>query len=197
MIVEGLVGVATGLLGNVLTSFTNLKTQKLKNQHEVAMIKVETEAMAAEAAMQIKVTETNVAGELARLEETTYGKNIELANKPSLNNRLLEKLFDSPWTAWVATILAFLLGVVDFLKGVMRPGLTLYLVALTSWITYYAAELLTAKQGLMDAIMAAALFNKVVDIVIYLTVSVVTWWFADRRVAKFLYRLNDGNVRDK
>lgn len=197
MIVEGLVGVVTGLLGNVITSFTNIKTQKLKNQHEVAMIEAETKAMQAEAAMQIQITETKVAGELARIEEANYGKVLELANKPTLDSRIIEKLFDSPWTAWLGTILTFLLGVVDFLKGVMRPGLTLYLVFLTSWITYYAADVLSTKQGLMDVSMASGLFNKVVDIVIYLTVSVVTWWFADRRVAKFLYRLNDGNARNK
>lgn len=196
MIVEGLIGVFTGLLGNALTSWTNLKTQKLKNEHDLAMVKAESEAMREEAAMNIKITETEVKGELLRMEEANYGKNIELANKPVISNQLIAKLFDSKWTAWLGSILVFLLGLVEFLKGFTRPGLTYYLVALTSWITWYAADILSSKQELMDAIAAAALFNKVVDIVIYLTVSVVTWWFADRRTAKFLYRLNDGNIRD-
>jgi hypothetical protein len=197
MIIEGLAGVLTGLVGNLITSFTNLKTQKLKNEHEVAMIEAETKAMQAEAAMQIKVTETAVAGELAQLEETNYGENLKAVNKPSLNNKILEKLFETKWTAWVGTFIAFWLGFIDVLKGIMRPGLTLYLVALTSWITYNAYDILLAKQELMDVASALGLFNRVVDIIIYLTVSVVTWWFADRRVAKFLYRLNDGNIREK
>lgn len=196
MIVEGLVGVITGLVGNALTSWTNLRTQKLKNEHDLAMVKAESEAMRLEAEANIKVTETQVQGELMQLEEMNYGKNLELANKSTVSNKLVEKLFDNKWTTWLGSILVFLLGIVDFLKGLMRPGLTLYLVGLTSWITWYASEILSTKQELMDVLTAAALFDKVTDIVIYLTVSVVTWWFADRRTAKFLYRLNDGNIRD-
>jgi hypothetical protein len=159
------------------------------------MTKLEKEAMIAEAHMNIQITEAKVQGEIMQLEEKNYGKNLELANQRSVDNKMIESLFGSKWTAWLGSLLVFLLGIVDFLKGIMRPGLTVYLVFLTSWITYYSAGILSAKEGLLDATEAAALFSKVVDIVIYLTVSVVTWWFADRRIAKFLYRLNDGNYR--
>ena len=40
------------------------------------------------------------------------------------------------------------------------------------------------------------IFDQVTSIIIYLTVSSVTWWFGDRRTAKFLMRLNDGNKKD-
>jgi hypothetical protein len=79
----------------------------------------------------------------------------------------------------------------------MRPGLTLYLVALTSWITWFAKELVSSKQELMSVDVAMDLLLQVVNIIIYLTVTVVAWWFADRRVAKYLFRLNDGNIREK
>ena len=47
----------------------------------------------------------------------------------------------------------------------------------------------------MSIAQATALFSQVIDIILYLTVSCVTWWFGDRRVAKFLMRLNDGNYK--
>lgn len=197
MVLETAFGLFSGLLGTALTSFTNYKTQKMKNEHEATMVKLEKEAMIAEAQMNIQITEAKVQGEIVQLEEINYGKNLELANERSIDNSLIGKLFASPWTAWLGSLMVFFLSVVDFLKGLMRPGLTLYLVALTSWITWYAAGILSAKEPLLDVNAAAELFTKVVDIVIYLTVSVVTWWFADRRVAKFLYRLNDGNLREK
>ncbi|MGV8828252.1 MAG: hypothetical protein ACWA6U_08010 [Breznakibacter sp.] len=197
MVLETAFGLFSGLLGTALTSFTNYKTQKMKNEHEATMVKLEKEAMIAEAQMNIQITEAKVQGEIVQLEEVNYGKNLELANERSIDNSLIGKLFASPWTAWLGSLMVFFLSVVDFLKGLMRPGLTLYLVALTSWITWYAAGILSAKEPLLDVNAAAELFTKVVDIVIYLTVSVVTWWFADRRVAKFLYRLNDGNLREK
>lgn len=195
MVLEGLAGVLTGLIGNVVTSITNYKTQKLKNAHDVSMAKIEHEAMIAEAEIGIKVTEAQVQGELLQLEEKNYGENLKLANQRTVSNELIEKLFANKWTAWLGTVLVFLLGCVDFMKGFMRPGLTLYLVALTTWITLIAQDILSAKADLMSVSQAEDLFVKVVDVIVYLTVSVVTWWFADRRVAKFLYRLNDGNLR--
>ena len=197
MVLESILGVFSGILGSGITAFTNFKMQKLKNEHEEKMVHLEKEAMIAEAQMNIKITETQVQGELLQLEERNFGKNIELANSRAVDNKMIDKLFASRWTAWLGSLLVFSLGVVDFLKGLMRPGLTLYLVGLTSHLTFFAADILAYKQALMDVDTAAELFTKVVDIVIYLTVAVVTWWFADRRVAKFLYRLNDGNIREK
>jgi hypothetical protein len=53
------------------------------------------------------------------------------------------------------------------------------------------------KHGhLLTADQAGAIFDQVTSIVIYLTVNCVTWWFGDRRVAKFLMRLKDGNLKN-
>lgn len=191
MILEGAVGILTGLIGNAFTAFFNLKTQKLKNEHEQTMVKLETEAMIAETQANIKVTEAKVQGELLTLEEANYGKNLELGNKSLVSSEMINKLFDSPWTAWLGSFLVFMMGVTDVLRGIMRPGLTLYLVGLTSWLTWYASDLLSGKEGLMDVLQAQAIFSEVVRIVIYLTVSAVTWWFADRQLAKRMYNRLD------
>jgi len=195
MIIESLVGVATGLLGNVLTSFTNFKTQKLKNEFDLAMVAAQTGAMRAEMEMNIRVTETQVQGEIEKIEEDSYRENIKLANVKELDSSTIQKLFDSPWTAWIGVILVALLGFVEFLKGLMRPGLTLYLTIITSWLTYNAYQLILLKQGGLSVEQAYLMYGNVTEIIIYLTVSVITWWFADRRTAKFAMRLNDGNFR--
>lgn len=61
-------GVITGLVGGVVTSITNFKIQKEKNKHELAMLSAETEAMQAETAANIQITETKVQGDLAMVE---------------------------------------------------------------------------------------------------------------------------------
>jgi hypothetical protein len=78
------------------------------------------------------------------------------------------------------------------LKAAMRPGLTAYLVVLMSWITFISMDVLQKHGHLLTADQAGAIFDQVTSIVIYLTVSCVTWWFGDRRVAKFLMRLKEG-----
>jgi len=91
----------------------------------------------------------------------------------------------------------FLLGFVDFIKRMIRPGLTIYLVGLTTWITIVARDVLVkANENDLTAIQAKEIFDSVTTIIIYLTVTCVTWWFGDRRMSKFLMRLNDGNIKD-
>lgn len=197
MILESVLGVATGFVGNILTSFFNLKAQKEKNKHEIELIKAETSAMIAEKEANIRVSEVELQKELEINDAKIYQESQKQGQQKALESSLLQKLFENKWTMPIGVLLAFMLGIVDFLKQIMRPGLTGYLVFLTSWLTYEAALIIQAKQELLSAEMAMDVFNNVVNIVIYLTVSVVTWWFGDRRVAKFLYRLNDGNLREK
>jgi len=196
MIAEGIAGVITGLVGTIATSWLNLKSQKEKNKHELSMVEVQTKAMIAEANANIRITEAEVAGEVERLEAQAYSESIEQGNKQALDNKTLERLFNSPWTMPFGVILAVLLGFVDFLKHLMRPALTGYLVVVASWLTFEATKIMQAKQDLLSASMATEIFTDMVNVIFYLTVSVVTWWFGDRRVAKFLYRLDDGNSRD-
>lgn len=195
MVLSGIIGVVTGLIGNIVTSITNLKTQKLKNAHEEKLISLRTNAMLAETDAKIRITEAKVRGKITEIEEETYKSGIVVGNKDLLEKGVIAKLLEGKWTKWLGLVLTFFMGVVDVLKGFIRPVLTLYLVGLTTWITYYAADILSAKEALLSSTEASKLFNDVTEIVIYLTVSVVTWWFADRRTAKFLGRLNDGNIK--
>ncbi len=195
MIGEAALGVLTGLVGTVATSWLNMRSQREKNSHEVQMVKVQTEAMIAESNANIRVTETQVAGDIERMEVEAYSQSIKEGNKQALSNKVLERLFQSPYTMLFGVILAFLLGFVDFLKHLMRPGLTAYLVFVSTWLTWEATKIIQAKQEILSATMATEIFTDMVNVIFYLTVSVVTWWFGDRRVAKFLYRLDDGNSR--
>lgn len=196
MITETLLGVLTGFAGNIVTSFTNLKAQKLKNAHEVAMLAAQTEATIKEAEANIRITETQIAGEIEKAETAAYLESMKQSTGESAN-KLVEKLLTgNKFSVWVGMLLTFLLGIVDFLKGLVRPGLTIYLVALTTVISSQAWEIMGAHQEALTALEAKAIYMEVINIVIYLTVSVVTWWFGDRRTAKFLYRLNDGNLRN-
>jgi hypothetical protein len=83
------------------------------------------------------------------------------------------------------------------LKAAMRPGLAAYLLALTSWITFVSMDVLQKHGHVLTADQAGAIFDQVTSIVIYLTVSCVTWWLGDRRVAKFLMCLKDGNLKNQ
>lgn len=195
MLVETILGVATGLVGNIVTSVTNIKTQKLKNEQDLKMREFDLKEREQEAKLQIAVDSNRMEGELEKLEADAYLQSMKVGNETLLTDDKLNALSQDKY--WVSRILAFMMGLVDIFRASVRPGLTAYLVALTTLITVKSMTIITAKTDLLTTLQAQELFTNVTDIVIYLTVSCVTWWFGDRRTAKFAYRLNDGNKTDK
>ncbi len=193
--IETILGVATGFLGNIITSFTNLKAQKIKNQHDIEMRQYDLKERKLEAELQVAVETARTEAAIEQAEANAYIESMRSANADVLTAEKLQVLSASGSKS--GRFLAFIMGLVDAFRASIRPGLTVYLIALTTLLTIKAVQILDAKEPLLSAIQAREVFTQVSDVVIYLTVSVVTWWFGDRRTAKFLYRLNDGNIQDK
>lgn len=197
-----ILGGITGLIGSITTSITNYKIQKMKNEHEIAMVQANTKAMIAETEANIKITqvETEAAVELA--DSQAYLKSIELGNQNTFDQKWIDRLFTvEGWVRYISipvgVLVAFLFGLVDFLKAFTRPGITWLFTAATLFLAYTAYNVLgTAGMSAMDTTSALAILTHIMDIVLYLTVSCVTWWFGDRRVAKYLMRLKDGNKKE-
>jgi len=88
-------------------------------------------------------------------------------------------------------LIAMAFAFVEFLRGFMRPGLTIYLTALTTVITWMAWDIMN-KHGIesISATEAVDIYNQVTSIIVYLTVSCITWWFSDRGTTKFLQSMD-------
>ena len=106
MLWDVIFGAATGLLGTAITSYTNFKTQKLKNTHDVAKwgfqkekIALETEAMIAEASMQMEIIKTEVEGAVELADTAAYIENIKQSSKESFSEKWINKLFSV--TGWL------------------------------------------------------------------------------------------------
>jgi hypothetical protein len=197
-----ILGGVTGLVGNIITAWSNFKTQKLKNEHDEAMYSFKIQELGAKTDAAIKITEAKISGAVELADSEAYKASQTEGNKQSFSDSWIDKLFSvEGWLSYIATpvavLLAMLLGSVDVLKGIMRPGLTLYLTAVTTWLTWTAYGILQQVGANMTSQQALDIYNQVTSIVIYLTVSCVTWWFGDRRIAKFLMRLDDGNIKGK
>lgn len=201
MLLETLLGGITGLLGTGITSFLNYKTQKLTFNHKEKMVDLETKAMIKEAEANIQIEKARIEGEVELADAKAYMESIKHGNKQMFTDKWVEKLFSiegkMKWIAIpVGVIVAFMFGILDFIRGFMRPGLTMYLVGCTTWVTMMAWKIMEMKGiEVLSGAAAATLFGDVVSMILYLTVSCVTWWFGDRRMAKFLMRLNDGNYK--
>jgi hypothetical protein len=187
-------GGITGLFGSIITAFTNYQTQKMKNEHAIAMIKAQSEAIRVEAEANIAVARAETEGKIAISELDALKESYKSTEKPLFHEAYMEKLFSSKWTSWAGVLIAVFFGLIDVIKASCRPVLTYYLMGASTWITILAYQLVQESQTTspMSVTAATELFNSVILTLLYLTTSCVSWWFCDRRIAKFTNRLSNG-----
>lgn len=195
-----ILGGLTGLIGNIVTGIVNYKTMKAKNAHEAKMIALQTAAQKAENRMKIELAQAQIAGEVELADAAAYTKGLEQQDKKSFSEQWIEYLFGvEGWFRYIAIpvglFLATLFGGLDFLRGLMRPVLTLYLTGISTVLTWQAYEVLEKAGSAMSVTQAIDLYGQTTQIIIYLTVTCVTWWFGDRRMAKFLTQIENKSKR--
>jgi hypothetical protein len=204
MILEAALSVIGGFVGNMLTTYSNYKMEQLKQEgrkqdrvHELAMVEAQTKAMIAEVEANIKVTQTTVQGQVDLEEAKAFTLSQQVVAQKNLSCEWIELLLKKTGgikylTIPVAMVLVIVMGVVDVLKSLMQPGLTLYSLAIASWVTYKAYEALhTLGIGAFSASDAAAMWNDAARMMLMLAITLVTWWFGDRRMSKHLMYLKE------
>jgi len=187
-----ILGGLTGLIGNAITSWTKYKTAKMEHEHKENMVKLETLAMLEEAKAQISITKARIEGEVELAEVGAYKESIEAGKEKFFGEQWVDRMFESTgWASYLlkpmAMVFALMFAIIDVLRGLMRPLLTIYLTGLSTYITWLAWKVLETK-GISNLAVsdAVGIYSDVISTVIYLTVSAITWWFGDRSMSKFL-----------
>ena len=123
-------GAITGLVGPIVTGFTNYKMKKLEQDHAVAMLNAESEAMKAEAEMKIEVTreETRGAVELEEIKAYTASQQPE---PPAFDKSYMNLL-----PKWIKGVIALGFAGTDMIKKTVRPFLTYYVMICATWVTW-------------------------------------------------------------
>lgn len=162
-------GGITGLIGSITQHVLEFKTKKLeleanrdKFTHEERMVKAEAEVMAQEWAARTKVAEVESAARIETADSAAFAASF---NEPS---RYAEHVTEKQ--NW------FMVGL-DVLKGVIRPGLTVYLCILTTLLYFKVQKLLPTT---IDVDQALGLVNEIIGTILYLTTTCILWWFGTR-----------------
>jgi hypothetical protein len=169
-------GGATGLIGVVAQRWADYKNkqldielQKVKFEHELSMREADAKLMQQEWAGRLQVAAATAEGEEA------VAANQALAASFAMEPQRYA-------TGELTTGQRWLMVLLDLLRGIVRPGLTLYLCVLTTLI-YQESRVLLALSNASEA-TAAKLTEMVVGTVLYLTVTCVLWWFGTRNRQK-------------
>jgi hypothetical protein len=148
-------GAVTGLLGSAVNGYFSYKNKKLdielnnsKYAHETRMVELKANAA-------IEIEDSKAFKEAVSSEPKKYYEGTEY----------------SPFQRWL------MIGL-DFVRGAVRPVLTLYLCILTT-VIYIKAERVMSIDLLLPS-MAYDLVNQIINTVLYLTVTCVCYWFGSR-----------------
>ena len=193
-------GAITGLIGSIANAITTYKMKKLelerdklKFQHEIELIKAEAEAAKIEAEANIKVTEAIVEGEEKKIEAQAFLESQKQERQKLFVESYMDKLFSvegnlSYLTISLAVLLSFLFGLCDVVRKLTRPIITFSSLGVSTWLAYYAYNLVRAS-GQVDGTILADIYRTALFAIVYIATMSASWWFSDRQAAKMISRL--------
>jgi hypothetical protein len=199
MIFESLIGTLAGFIGTGITTYANYKMKqmeiedaKAKREHELNMVEAESQARIAEVQAQIQVAQVQTEGALALEESRAYTESQKQGNEKVFESRWVTTLLNRKdnWrfvTVPLATLICFLFGLSDAVQSIMRPALTIYSAAIATWVTWRAWEIMQGSGiDAFSTVQAVQQWEQATSVAYTLAVTLITWWFGDRRVAKNL-----------
>jgi hypothetical protein len=163
-------GGATGLIGTAVQSYFQFQTRKLdidlektKGANELAKQELDIKMQAQEWASRTQIAQVTTQGEVDKADAASL-----VASFSTEPQQYSEKSLLTHGQEWIMVLL-------DALRGIIRPGLTIYLCVVVSLIYFQTRGLIPSNQG--DSF---ALLEKLVNTILYVTTSVILWWFGSR-----------------
>jgi len=156
------VGSIIGMVGSFLTKWNERKVEELKYKRELKMMDFRLKELEIENSHQLavadkKMQKAQIEGEI-RVEEAELSAFTESLKSQRVKTGV---------------------KVIDGLKGAMRPIITVYLLTITSLLTYYFWELVDGVEDLPKAELLEIL-KYIIFQMIALTSLATAWWFGSR-----------------
>jgi hypothetical protein len=169
-------GGLTGIIGAGIQGVLALKTKELDVQmqaaklaNDVAMKQADAAIMEQEWRARTQIAQVTAQGQEAAEDSKAFSA--ALTSEP--------QRYSDP--SKVTTAQEWLMVFLDLIRGLVRPVLTIYLCAITTLIYLEAKSLIGAG---IPQDQASALLSKIIDAVLYLTVSCVLFWFGTRQKSR-------------
>jgi len=157
-------GGITGLIGAGITAFVEFKKQKLMFDHEVKMTELDQITMKMEIEGTLRVAEVEAEAAVNVADSQALAQSYE-ADKAS-------------YTAPEARV-GFMFRFVDFIRGMIRPLITVYLAVIVT-VLYFSLKEALGDVSNLDPNDLIGLYREVVLSIIYVTTTVILWWFGTR-----------------
>lgn len=174
-------GGATGLLGVLLQRFFDMKKQqndlelvKLNNQNALEVRRLELDA-------QAKIAERGAEAQERVADLDTQAREAEAAARDYQASMQADRAtYLAPEAQQTSRLARWLMAFVDFARGIIRPGVTVYVLALETVLMLWVRDLYQRSLVQMTPVETHQLMHDVVGTVSYLAVTCTVWWFGIR-----------------
>lgn len=192
-------GGATGLLGIVISKFfesrkqsQDLEVLKLNMQNAIDVRRIELESQERMASRSAEEREALAGLDAVSREVEAQERNLNASyaadtatySAPSVQDMPPELLKGSKFARALAVLSSFsariLLLLVDFTRGMIRPGMTVYTMYLLTCLMLWVQHLFNTSKLELTPPQVLELVMQVVGTITYLSVSLATWWFGLR-----------------
>ena len=170
-------GGATGIIGVIAQRFADYKNKQLDMELEkqrfsqqVEMKRIDAEIMKEEYAAKKEIVQVETAGATDVADAQALAASFAMEPKRYSNEATL-----TPGQNWLMILL-------DFFRGAIRPALTLYLCALVTVIYFLARDKVKAED--LDADQALDLLKLLIGTILYVWTTCTLWWFGTRNKQK-------------
>lgn len=178
-------GGATGLLGLLLKGYFELKNRQ--EDYKVAQLNADLSKQLAEIESKRLEARLNAdAAHDASVQETRFfevdGENLRESFKHDTSTLIdpSKLTLSGKWGRFVAGLVTLLLGLVDVLRGALRPVMTGYLCGVVTYMLWWVIQYTGDHKSLITSENLQAVVMQVVTTILYVWSTAVTWWFGTR-----------------
>lgn len=164
----GLLGVGIQRLADYWNKKQDLEKMKLQYDHEANMRDKDASIMAQEWAARTKVAEVEGASREAVADAQAFAASFGM--EPQRYSEGVKP----------GKIAGFLLVLLDFTRGIVRPGLTLYLCWIATRMYEESRAVLAIADLTTNTVLVMNVYQQIVFTLLYLFTTCVLWWFGTR-----------------
>jgi hypothetical protein len=186
-------GGATGLIGVLFQRFFDFKAKqqdlelvKINNEHARLLAQMDVDKANRAAQASEKVAESQAEAQMRSAELDAQAKADEAAARVYIASVDADRATYLDSKAQSRSKFArIMMTIVDSVRGLIRPVLTIYLVVIATVMFYWARDLASpGGNSIVDAGKASEIVKSIIDTLLYLTTTCVVWWFGVRPSAK-------------
>lgn len=182
MLVSGVLsGGATGLIGVGIQRWFDFKNRqqdieivKLNLANTVELSKLESDRARIQADVALQESDNQLEARIAETENESMQASFAADSAQYLDKTAQRK------KGWVANLVMLMMATVDFTRGMLRPGMTIYLCVLVTMMFTWVKQLASQYGLQMSAEQVITLVTQIIATVLYVFTTITLWWFGSR-----------------